>query len=468
MADQPLLKDLPCEKNYPVAHLLRVSNFELKKTKKGDDYLLFKVSDATKSLTCKRWNSTATDLDRYKDCKALFITGKVDPYNSEVSIVADSIAEPEEEAAEKFLEGHPEPTKTAPTTPIAMVSVSEKQCALRDYKGKDTPVSGLFRIFGAELKIGKKSPFLVFKLGDKSGELGGKRWESTQEDLDKLKDVRTAFIIGKIDDYGNTNSVIATTIEPRNISDDEFSQLFVSTKYSINFLKKEIWGYIQRIQNKYIRILAENILKDPLIKERFSTSVAAVSLHHNYRGGLCTHVFRNMKVGEALVDGFNNNMYPDGKYKINKDIVIFLALCHDIFKTYEYNPDGTYSQYGGLVPHLPKGAIFAERKMDAIPNFPEELRTQLSHGLLSHHGEEKFGSPVTPKTVEAVLFHYIDYMCSKIDPMLENLDRLSEGVLWTDPIKALAFGDNGRANPAYMGGMLLSEIGSLGDTGNAK
>ena len=48
------------------------------------------------------------------------------------------------------------------------------------------------------------------------------------------------------------------------------------------------------------------------------------------------------------------------------------------------------------------------RKMDAIPDFPEKLRLELLHCILSHHGELQNGSPVTPKTIEAIVLHHID------------------------------------------------------------
>jgi 3'-5' exoribonuclease len=86
--------------------------------------------------------------------------------------------------------------------------------------------------------------------------------------------------------------------------------------------------------------------------------------------------------------------------------------------------------------------------MDDIDGFPDELRKQLTHGLLSHHGKVEYGSPVTPCTVEAVLFHFCDNIGAKVDPMLEALDALPEGEVWTEWLKGIS-------KKAYMGGMLI-------------
>ena len=45
------------------------------------------------------------------------------------------------------------------------------------------------------------------------------------------------------------------------------------------------------------------------------------------------------------------------------------------------------------------------------------VRQHLLHLVASHHGEMQFGSPVLPKTPEAMLVHFID----NIDARLEML-----------------------------------------------
>jgi 3'-5' exoribonuclease len=65
--------------------------------------------------------------------------------------------------------------------------------------------------------------------------------------------------------------------------------------------------------------------------------------------------------------------------------------------------------------------LFVERKITELESFPPELRRQLLHILLAHHGEYEFGSPRRPKTPEALLVHMADNLDSKMAGMLEAI-----------------------------------------------
>jgi len=331
IAEQPLLKDLPYEKGHPIAHLLRISNLEMKQTKTGKDYLFFSLGDKSTEVKAKKWDATSEEFEKFKKCKIVFVTGKTDVFKDALSIICETIGEPEE--------------------------------------GTET---------------------------------------------------------------------------------QHLSSLIPTTPYDISFLKSELWKFIKKIENTYIKELCLRLLKEPDVKEKLTTSIAAKNYHHNVFGGLITHIVRLLYLVEGVADAFNNNMYPNGKYKINKDILTFGAFCHDLYKIKEYS-DFEYADFGNLVPHLPLGAIQINRIMDKIENFPEEIRTQLTHVLLSHHGKIEYGSPVTPCTLESVILNYCDDLAAKADPMLEHLDALPDDVNWTEKLRGID-------KKAYRGGMLISKI----------
>ncbi len=52
--------------------------------------------------------------------------------------------------------------------------------------------------------------------------------------------------------------------------------------------------------------------------------------------------------------------------------------------------------------------------MDAIEGFPPNLKTVVQHLLISHHGQYEFGSPKLPMIREALVFHYLDDLDSKL------------------------------------------------------
>jgi hypothetical protein len=61
--------------------------------------------------------------------------------------------------------------------------------------------------------------------------------------------------------------------------------------------------------------------------------------------------------------------------------------------------------------------IMVAEQISRIPDFPTELRRQLLHLLLSHHGKLEHGSPKLPMTPEALMLAYLDDLDSKIEAM---------------------------------------------------
>ncbi|HEY2125074.1 MAG TPA: hypothetical protein VGG94_06385, partial [Chthoniobacterales bacterium] len=45
----------------------------------------------------------------------------------------------------------------------------------------------------------------------------------------------------------------------------------------------------------------------------------------------------------------------------------------------------------------------------------EDVRLHLLHLIGAHHGEQQFGSPVNPKTPEAMALHYIDNLDARLE-----------------------------------------------------
>src|SRR5262249_9372200 len=52
--------------------------------------------------------------------------------------------------------------------------------------------------------------------------------------------------------------------------------------------------------------------------------------------------------------------------------------------------------------------------IDKIEGFPAPLKTVVQHLLISHHGQYEFGSPKLPMIREALVFHYLDDLDSKL------------------------------------------------------
>ena len=64
---------------------------------------------------------------------------------------------------------------------------------------------------------------------------------------------------------------------------------------------------------------------------------------------------------------------------------------------------------------------------EGIPGFPENLREELLHCILSHHGELEYGSPKKPALIEAVALSFADNIDAKMEHFTEILSS-SEGI----------------------------------------
>jgi 3'-5' exoribonuclease len=52
--------------------------------------------------------------------------------------------------------------------------------------------------------------------------------------------------------------------------------------------------------------------------------------------------------------------------------------------------------------------------ISGISGFPDDLRAQIEHLVLSHHGSRDHGSPIEPKTIEAFILAAVDELDSRI------------------------------------------------------
>jgi len=66
-----------------------------------------------------------------------------------------------------------------------------------------------------------------------------------------------------------------------------------------------------------------------------------------------------------------------------------------------------------------------------IEGFPPELKTVVQHLLISHHGEYEFGSPKLPMIREALVFHYLDDLDSKMAAIRNALGSESGEEDWS-------------------------------------
>jgi 3'-5' exoribonuclease len=143
-------------------------------------------------------------------------------------------------------------------------------------------------------------------------------------------------------------------------------------------------------------------------------------MHHARVGGLLEHSVSCLRIARHLAD-----LYP-----VDRDLLVFGAIFHDVGKVQELSWDKgafAYTTEGRLLGHVVLGERLVSTYIDALPDFPEDLRLRISHTLIAHQGETEYGSPERPKTLEALLVHLIDNLDARSAMYMETTTNVSPG-----------------------------------------
>jgi 3'-5' exoribonuclease len=186
----------------------------------------------------------------------------------------------------------------------------------------------------------------------------------------------------------------------------------------------ELRGFIAEVKNVHLRALLDAFFDDPRFVEQFSLVPAGARVHHAYLGGLLEHTLMMCRGARVL---------PDNYAEVDRDLLLTGIILHDIGKLREYVYDIAidHTPDGRLLGHLVMGCQMVEEKLAGIKDFPEELSKLIRHIILAHHGEMEFGSPKTPKFVEAFLVFSLDYLDSRVAIFRDMVEK-NKNVKWTD------------------------------------
>ena len=264
---------------------------------------------------------------------------------------------------------------------------------------------------------------MVFK--DRSGEIGGIMWNNATEvsRLFELGDV--VNVRGKVNSYQSRLQIQVDQVLPLREGEFSVEDLVAQPADSQEDLER-FRAILATIEDPWLRKLVDAFWADEDLAARFALAAAAKKWHHEYRGGLVRHCYEMARLAETICE-----LYPE----IDRDLLLTGVLLHDIGKISEMSHElfVDYTNAGKLLGHLQIGADMAQEKMSAIDGFPEEVRLQLLHFILSHHGELENGSPVLPKTIEAIVLHHIDNLDAQAAAFSRVIRETREkGQEWSD------------------------------------
>lgn len=276
-----------------------------------------------------------------------------------------------------------------------------------------------------DTQSGNKFLGMVFK--DKTGEIGGVMWNNAVTVAGRFELGDVVNVRGTVNEYQKRLQVRVDEVVP--LRDGEYDQAdLMFMPANTDELLKKFKVILDTVKDEHLRKLLDSFFEDAEFMEGLMGCAAGKKWHHAYPGGLLQHCWEMARLAETLCE-----LFP----AINRDLLMTGVFIHDIGKIHEMS-QGMHIEYttaGKLVGHLEIGCAMANRKMDAIDGFPDDLRQRIIHMILSHHGELVMGSPIVPKTLEAIALAHIDNLDAQTDAFSRVIDETRErGDEWSEYI----------------------------------
>lgn len=291
---------------------------------------------------------------------------------------------------------------------------------IKEYKDGDR----VFDIYLCKHKVSAVTkngkPYDSLTLQDKTGTIDAKVWDPNNAGIAEFDVLDYIEVYGDITSFQGALQVNVKRI--RKCQEGEFSSAdyLPVSKFDIEDMFKELFGYIEKTENSYLKqLLLAFFVEDQNFIKAFKQSSAAKTVHHGFVGGLLQHTLSVVKLCDYYCSA-----YP----RLNRDLLISAAICHDIGKIREISlfPQNDYTDEGQFLGHIVIGTEMVAEKISKIKNFPVILASELKHCILSHHGEYEFGSPKKPAIMEAVALNFADNTDAKMQTFTEILENTTE------------------------------------------
>ncbi|MBW6485623.1 MAG: HD domain-containing protein [Syntrophobacterales bacterium] len=260
----------------------------------------------------------------------------------------------------------------------------------------------------------KGSPYINLRLQDRTGEVDAKIWDNALAWDKVFKKGDVLRVQGRALSFKNAVQVSVTGLQKVNDSEVDIALFLPAAKRDRAEMFKELLGYCEQVKTPCLKALLNSFFQDEKIAALFQKAPAAKGFHHIYIGGLIEHTLSVVGLLKMAGEHYEN---------LDKDLLITGGILHDIGKIYElsYERVVEYSDPGRLIGHIVMGLEMIDERIAAIPDFPKQTALELRHIILSHHGELEYGSPKRPKTLEALIVHFMDDMDAKVNAFQEYI-----------------------------------------------
>jgi 3'-5' exoribonuclease len=271
-------------------------------------------------------------------------------------------------------------------------------------------IDSLFALRSRDLRSARTGePYLSLEIGDNSGSMPAVmfRPSAVEESLPVGSVVR---LRGTVTTYRGVRRVMVDSLRPAAAFDP--CDMLPSGTRDRNEMLGELRTLVRRVRDSRLRAVVRGVFGAPGFIGSFAACPAGTGRHHAYVGGLLEHTISVATLCVSLAAA-----YP----QVDADMLLAAALLHDVGKTEElaYGTTLDYTDAGRLVGHVVLGERIVSRAIQALARpLPEDRALRLLHAIIAHHGEQQWGAPRPPCTLEALLLHHADNLDAQASAFL--------------------------------------------------
>ena len=272
----------------------------------------------------------------------------------------------------------------------------------------DQSITTFFLVHEKEIRsTAAGKPYLRMELGDCSGTVEARMWDAFEVPCKDIKRDDFIKVSARVELYRNKFQLVLQQLRIAKPEEIDIGDYLAHTPFDVEVMFKQLLAYAGEIKNPWLKKLCLEIFSDPTVVQNFKRAPAAKVMHHAYIGGLLEHVVGLCGLAKQIAAH-----YPE----LDVDLLLMASLLHDVGKLEElcFERAVVYSTEGQLLGHIVMELETVTNAMNSIVGFPAKLKTVVQHILISHHGQYEFGSPKLPMIREALVFHYMDDMDSKM------------------------------------------------------
>ncbi len=268
------------------------------------------------------------------------------------------------------------------------------------------------------------NPYMNVVLSDRSGQIKGVVWDSVEQIAAGARGGEIVKVTGQVSEYRGAPQMVIramTAVDPARTDTADF---LPATDLDIEQLFERLQGLTRSLRTPWLKALFDSFWADPVFVAHFKRAPAAKMMHHAYIGGLLVHCLSMAVLADKVASHYSG---------VDRDLLIAGAILHDIGKVREFDFTTAidYSEEGRLLSHIVIGLEMVEKRLQKLADVPREEANLLKHLIVSHHGAPEFGAVEPPKTIDAVLLHYIDEIDSKINAIREFMAKDATSPTWT-------------------------------------